>query len=119
MKSCNCPNCGAPITSYICEYCDTVLDTEAYLAEKRRLQELKDQQQRIEEDLRNTQLRMALQSQNQMIQQSYGIYSSPFQSLQANQSDLLKLQLLNCIANTRDQLVNGMSNVCCTYPNHY
>lgn len=22
-KICNCPNCGAPITSYICEYCGT------------------------------------------------------------------------------------------------
>ncbi len=22
-KSCNCPNCGAPITSDICEYCGT------------------------------------------------------------------------------------------------
>ena len=119
MKSRNCPNCGAPITSYICEYCDTVLDSEAYLAEKRRLQELKDQQQRIEKDLRDAQLRMALQSQTQMIQQSYGTYSSPFQSLQANQADLLQLQLLNCIANTRDQLTNGLSNVCCTYPNHY
>lgn len=22
-QSCNCPNCGAPINSYICEYCGT------------------------------------------------------------------------------------------------
>lgn len=25
-KICNCPNCGAPITSYICEYCGTELE---------------------------------------------------------------------------------------------
>lgn len=25
-KPCNCPNCGAPITSYICEYCGTELE---------------------------------------------------------------------------------------------
>lgn len=24
----NCPNCGAPITSYVCEYCGTVHDSK-------------------------------------------------------------------------------------------
>lgn len=27
--STNCPNCGAPITSWKCDYCDTVFDKDA------------------------------------------------------------------------------------------
>lgn len=26
MKHTNCPNCGAPITNYICDYCGTILE---------------------------------------------------------------------------------------------
>lgn len=25
MRDYNCPNCGAPVTSHICEYCGTVI----------------------------------------------------------------------------------------------
>ena len=40
MKSLNCPNCGAPITGHVCEYCGSVFEfhgaRENALADARR-----------------------------------------------------------------------------------
>ena len=63
-KPCNCPNCGAPISSYICEYCGTEFEkpkkklsyeemresfAEAEIVRKQKLiDELKRQQRRAE-----------------------------------------------------------------------
>ena len=40
IESNNCPNCGAPITSWKCEYCDTVFDKERIDKQKELIKEL-------------------------------------------------------------------------------
>jgi hypothetical protein len=46
----NCPNCGAPITSYKCSYCDTVFynDLDKRTVELRQFIELEKQRLSLE-----------------------------------------------------------------------
>ena len=39
----NCPNCGAPITSYACEYCGTVFPEQRRSIEARTMLELENE----------------------------------------------------------------------------
>lgn len=44
----NCPNCGAPITGYRCEYCETVFDISTQSHLDKEIELLRSENERIQ-----------------------------------------------------------------------
>lgn len=71
-KICNCPNCGAPKTGPICEYCGSVLDQAEI---DRQEQELAEKQRQYEELLRRWQQSVINAELNQPIMNRMNYYN--------------------------------------------
>lgn len=67
----NCPNCGAPITNYICEYCGTVFDNSEvatlYADSQKMLNQLTERQRQYEMEKACAELKAAISEQNNQI----------------------------------------------------
>ena len=108
----NCPNCGAPISSYICEYCGTEFekpkkkmpdeDMRESFANFVRKQKLVDELKRQQ---RRTELQASQEWQTQNLLNALNIYGVNTQIMNMQDSINASMALQNC--SLRDQMYNA------------
>lgn len=90
-KYTNCPNCGAPVTGPICEYCGSVLDqAELDRQEQKQAQELAEKQRLYEQALRQWQQTQIKAELDQSIMNRMNYYG---------------YQMSQCCCDTRTQMM--------------
>lgn len=82
-KACNCPNCGAPVMNYICEYCGTELEKPKKVLSD---QEARESFVKLVRQQQQAQLQASQIAQTQQIINSLNAYSSQTQIMNIRDS---------------------------------
>jgi len=111
-KPCNCPNCGAPVSSYICEYCGTEFEKPK---KKMSDEEMREsfanfvRKQKLVDELKRQQRLADLQAsqewQTQNLLNALNIYGVNTQIMNMRDSINTSMALQNC--SLRDQMYNA------------
>lgn len=108
-KICNCPNCGAPITNYICEYCGTILDP---VRARQVDHEMNERYQKLLDKISELELaRVQTAQELQMQHMVYMLRDNLRNAAQVSEADRLWLQAQNCICDTRTSINSDLANL--------
>jgi DNA-directed RNA polymerase subunit RPC12/RpoP len=101
-KICNCPNCGAPITSYICEYCGTEFEKP-----KKKLsdEEMRESFAEFARKQRQAELHASQEWQTQNLLNTINSYNVNTQIMNMQNSINSAMALQTC--SLRDQMYNA------------
>jgi len=101
-KPCNCPNCGAPVNSYICEYCGTELEKP-----KKKLSddEMRESFAEFARKQRQAELQASQEWQTQNLLNALNIYGVNTQIM--NMQDSIKSAMLSQSCSLHDQMFNA------------
>lgn len=101
-KICNCPNCGAPITSYICEYCGTEFEKP-----KKTLPDEENDSRllNLQEKLRQAKLQASQEWQTQNLLNSLNSYNGNTQIM--NMRDSINSAMAYQTCSLHDQMFNA------------